>query len=133
MRLRPLLSGVAVAAALMAVMLLGGADSAHAATTFNPTVSVAIEDPAPGANSSFTAKLAIPNGDVNFAAFIAFIPQEWGVITGDNIPLGAAVGQLDAQSVLGLANGACINWPDLDGNERVIRIMRVQQAVPAQE
>lgn len=36
-------------------------------------------------------------------------------------------------ALYGLANGACINWPDLDGNERVIRIMRVQQAVPAQE
>ena len=106
-RLRPLLSGVAVAAALMAVMLLGGADSAHAATTFNPVIQASVETPTPGANSGFTAKLDIPNGDVNFAAFIAFIPEQWGVITGDHIPIGANVGQLDAQSVLGLANGAC--------------------------
>jgi hypothetical protein len=106
-RLRPLLSGVAVAAALMAVMLLGNVDSARAATTFNPTLQVSVENPATGASSSFTSNLDIPKGDVNFAAFIAFIPQQWGVVTGDNIPIGANVGQLDAQSVLGLANGAC--------------------------
>lgn len=32
-------------------------------------------------------------------------------------PMGAAL--------YGLAGGACISWPDLDGNERPIRIMRV--------
>ena len=107
MGFRPLLSGVAVAAALVAVLLLGSVDSARAATTFNPTLSVAVEDPTPGASSSFTSHLDIPNGDVNFAAFIAFIPPEWGVVKGEKIPTGANVGKLDAQSVLGLANGAC--------------------------
>ena len=38
-------------------------------------------------------------------------------------PIGAAL--------YGLADGACISWPDLDGNERLIRIMRV--AHPAAE
>jgi regulator of nucleoside diphosphate kinase len=38
-------------------------------------------------------------------------------------PLGAAL--------YGLAAGACISWPDLDGNERPIRIMRVE-ALPEQ-
>jgi regulator of nucleoside diphosphate kinase len=33
-------------------------------------------------------------------------------------PMGAAL--------YGLAAGACIDWPDLDGNERPIRIMRVE-------
>jgi len=32
-------------------------------------------------------------------------------------PVGAAL--------YGLSDGACISWPDLDGNERPIRIMRV--------
>lgn len=34
-------------------------------------------------------------------------------------PMGAAL--------YGLSEGACINWPDLDGNERPIRVMRVEQ------
>lgn len=33
-------------------------------------------------------------------------------------PMGAAL--------YGLADGACISWPDLEGNERPIRIMRVE-------
>jgi regulator of nucleoside diphosphate kinase len=34
-------------------------------------------------------------------------------------PIGAAL--------YGLAEGACITWPDLDGNERLIRVVRVKQ------
>lgn len=34
-------------------------------------------------------------------------------------PMGAAL--------YGLSEGACINWPDLDGNERPIRVVRVEQ------
>ena len=34
-------------------------------------------------------------------------------------PMGAAL--------YGLAEGACIDWPDLDGNARPIRVMRVEQ------
>jgi regulator of nucleoside diphosphate kinase len=34
-------------------------------------------------------------------------------------PIGAAL--------YGLAEGACITWPDLDGNERLIRVVRVGQ------
>ena len=37
-------------------------------------------------------------------------------------PVGAAL--------YGLADGACISWPDLDGNERLIRIMHVAQPAP---
>jgi regulator of nucleoside diphosphate kinase len=37
-------------------------------------------------------------------------------------PIGAAL--------YGLADGACISWPDLDGNERLIRILRVEHAAP---
>jgi regulator of nucleoside diphosphate kinase len=32
-------------------------------------------------------------------------------------PMGAAL--------YGLADGACIDWPDLDGKERPIRVLRV--------
>ena len=34
-------------------------------------------------------------------------------------PMGAAL--------YGLAEGACISWPDLDGNERPIRVMEVRR------
>ena len=34
-------------------------------------------------------------------------------------PMGAAL--------YGLSGGACINWPDLDGQERLIRVVRVEE------
>jgi regulator of nucleoside diphosphate kinase len=40
-------------------------------------------------------------------------------------PMGAAL--------YGLADGACINWPDLDGNDRLIRIVRVEHPPPDDE
>jgi hypothetical protein len=30
-------------------------------------------------------------------------------------------------ALYGLAEGSCITWPDLDGNERLIRVMHVEQ------
>ena len=97
-RLRPLLAGVAVAAALLAVTVLGSGNyrprdylQSHGYTT--------VESPTPGKPSDITAQLSIPKGDVNFAAFIAYIPQNWGIVTGDHIPIGAPVGTLDANSV----------------------------------
>jgi regulator of nucleoside diphosphate kinase len=40
-------------------------------------------------------------------------------------PVGAAL--------YGLAEGACISWPDLEGNERPIRVLRVQHPMPEPE
>src|ERR1700674_4626705 len=106
-RLRTLLSGVAVAAALLAVMVLGSSTSSTRATSFNPTVNAVLANPTAGKPSDITASLAIPSGDVNFAAFISYIPQNWGVVTGDHIPIGSPVGKLDSKAVLGLVNSAC--------------------------
>lgn len=106
MRLRLLGSWAAVAAVLAFVTVLGSVDSARA-TTFNPELSVAVADPSPNVPSDFTATFNLPEGDVNFAAVISFIPPEWGIVTGQEIPVGDKVGELRANSVLGLANGAC--------------------------
>ena len=86
--------------------MAGGADSAHA-QTFNPSLAVAADDPSPGVPSDVVANFDLPDGDVNFAAVVSFIPKDWGVVPGDQIPIGMQTGLLDAQSVLGLANGSC--------------------------
>lgn len=96
----------AIAAASLLVLVAGGADSVHAAT-FDPQLAVAVDDPTPGAPSDVVANFDLADGNVNFAAVVSFIPPDWGVVTGDKIPIGMQTGQLDAQSVLGLANGAC--------------------------
>lgn len=103
---RLLVGWTALAAASVLALLAGGADSVHAAS-FNPQLAVSVDDPTPGVASDVVSNFDLPEGDVNFAAVVSFIPPEWGVVTGDKIPIGMQTGVLDAQSVLGLANGAC--------------------------
>jgi hypothetical protein len=94
-------------AVLAIVLLLGKADTAFAEATFNPELNVELATPTPETPSDYTVKFNLPKGDVNFAGVIAFIPPEWGVVTGDRVPVGADVGTLTAQSTLGLINAAC--------------------------
>jgi len=102
-----LLSLVVGSAALTLVTVMGAADTAHA--TFNPTLEVTIADPAGGVSSNLTIDFNLPAGDVNFAGLVAFIPAEWQITPGEEIPIGAVVGELTAQATLGLINGACNN------------------------
>ena len=87
------------------VLLLGSADSARA--DFNPRLDVTIENPEPEANSDQTVDFNLPRGDVNFAGVVAFVPRELGIVPGDQIPIGAIVGQLTSGVTLGLINSAC--------------------------
>lgn len=93
---------------LALLTLVGTADTIRAGT-FNPKLSIELADPAAGANSDFTSNLDIPAGDVNFAGLVAFIPPEWGMTPGDEIPIGAIVGKLTTTATLGLINGPCAN------------------------
>ncbi|MEK7247318.1 MAG: hypothetical protein AAB092_02485, partial [Chloroflexota bacterium] len=105
-RMRLLFGWTAMAAISALALLVGGTDTVHA-TTFNPSLAVAVDDPTPGAPSDVVADFDVPSGDVNFAAVVNFIPRDWGVVNGADIPIGMQTGVLDAESVLGLANGAC--------------------------
>lgn len=105
-KMRLLAGWAAIAALSVLALVAGGADSAHA-QTFNPSLAVAADDPSPGVPSDVVANFDLPDGDVNFAAVVSFIPKDWGVVPGDQIPIGMQTGLLDAQSVLGLANGSC--------------------------
>ena len=93
---------------LILVALLGTTDTAHA-QTFNPTYAITILDNQAGANSDYTVNLDIPKGDVNFGGAVSFIPSEWDVPSGDEIPIGAIVGRLSATATLGLINAPCNN------------------------
>ena len=122
------LSTVTLLLTLLAlVALLARADHAGAAATFNPEGAACLDneatvDPAPlipgnagecdgdsaaGAVSGVTTSFNLPEGDVNFAATVNFLPPQWGVTAGDQIQDGAIVGQLDAQATLGLIGGSC--------------------------
>ena len=101
----PLLAALAFTAIAISA-LFGATDSAHGGT-FNPVLTYTLEDSAAGANSDFTLDFQIPEGDAQFAAAVFFIPPEWGVTPGGDIPIGAVVASLRAQATLGLINAPC--------------------------
>jgi len=103
----PLLWGTAFAV-LAVVALLASADTARA-QTFNPTYEITFADTQAGANSDWTSDFNLPAGDLQFGAVVFFIPPEWGITPGDEIPIGAVVAELTATATLGLINGACSN------------------------
>ena len=106
MILKTLMRWGAVAAVLTFVMVASKADPVGA-QTFNPVAGITVTDPTPETPSDLVANLDLPSGDVQFAATVAFIPPEWGIIPGDKIPIGAPVGTLTSKAVLGLINSAC--------------------------
>ena len=119
MKPKPLLLPGALLGLLGLVLLLGTADTARA-QTFNPTLEITLADPEAGANSDFTldfnltgpdcdlkASPAAVDCDVQFAAAVFFIPPEWGITPGDEIPIGAVVGSITATATLGVVNAAC--------------------------
>jgi len=108
LRHRLLVTGGGLLGLLALILVLGSADSAQAGT-FNPELAITMADSAPETSSDFTADFNLPSGDVNFAALVTFIPKDWGVVPGDKIPIGAVVGELEAQATLGLINAACQN------------------------
>jgi hypothetical protein len=74
---------------------------------FCPQVSAALTDPSPGANSDVTLALEIPEAHYNFRLIVTFLPPDWQVASGDDIPDGAVTGELRSTSMLGLIGGAC--------------------------
>ena len=93
-------------AVLALVLVLGGTDTARAGS-FNPTLSITVTDPTPEANSDTITDFNLPIGDVNFAGAVFFIPPDWGIPPGDEIAIGAVVGELTSTATLGIINGAC--------------------------
>lgn len=90
------------------VLMLGATDTIQAGT-FTPTLEVTMADASAGAHSDFTVDFNLPEGDVNFAGIVSFLPGEWGITPGEDIPIGAVVGKLSSEPTLGLINGACNN------------------------
>ncbi len=101
---RPLAIG-AIAAALALIIALGSSDTVHA--SFAPELEITIADDKPGAHSDFGFEFRLPEGDVIFGGVVAFVPGEWGITNGADIPVGAEVGVIRADATLGLIGSAC--------------------------
>jgi len=95
------------------LLVLGGYDTTNAGT-FNPQLDVTLTSTEPETATEFTVDIKIAEGDVNFGGFLAFIPPDWGIVRGDEIPIGEPVGDLTAVAILGLANNACFSKIDVN-------------------
>ncbi len=129
----PLFSG-ALFGLLALLVVLGATDSAYAGT-FNPQVRFCFDDfstvdinptqpgdpgecdgdNSAGTPSTFVTGFDLPEGDVNFAGIIAYIPNEWAITPGDELPIGTKVGLLESIATIGIINGACDNTLELVG------------------
>jgi hypothetical protein len=104
--LKPLLTWGAVAAVLAFVLVIGSRDQANAGT-FAPTLTVTVEADTPESTTNFNTEFGIGETDVNFAAVVSYIPLDWGVVPGDQMPVGTEVGSLASDATLGLLNSPC--------------------------
>jgi hypothetical protein len=96
----------AAAAVLSVIVVLAATDPARAGT-FTPELTATIKDSTPEVPSENTIDFSVPKGDVNFAGVVAYIPSDWGIVRGDKFPIGTDVGNLRANSTLGLFNSPC--------------------------
>ena len=93
---------------ILAILIAGLAIAYPAdAQTFTPSFVATVDDTTPNVPSDSQIDFGVPIGDTQFAAVVLFIPPEWGIVTGDNVTIGAEIGVLEAQATLGLINGAC--------------------------
>ncbi len=88
-----------------AALALTASGSAHA--SYDPQLNVAVADGTAEATSDLTVQFDLPEGDVNFEAAVRFVPAEWGIVDGRDIPIGAEVASAQSDATLGLINSAC--------------------------
>jgi regulator of nucleoside diphosphate kinase len=81
----------------------------------------------------------MPGGSIRLGSYVAFVDERSRKLRNVQLvlPIDAniAEGRISiltpiGAALYGLAEGDCISWPDLDGNERLIRIVAVEQVPP---
>jgi regulator of nucleoside diphosphate kinase len=81
----------------------------------------------------------MPGGNIRLDSYVTFVDERSRKVRNVKLvlPIDAniAEGRISiltpiGAALYGLAEGDCISWPDLDGNERLIRIMAVEQRPP---
>ena len=83
----------------------------------------------------------MPSGHAGLNSHVTFVDEKTGVARKVQLVVPAQANIAERRisiltpmgaALYGLAGGACISWPDLDGNERPIRVVQVEQP-PARE
>ncbi|HVJ70911.1 MAG TPA: GreA/GreB family elongation factor [Sphingomicrobium sp.] len=81
----------------------------------------------------------MPDGSIRLDSYVTFVDERSRKVRNVQLvlPIDANIGEARISiltpigaALFGLSAGDCISWPDLDGNERLIRIMEVEQMPP---
>ena len=96
-----------IAALAVCVGALALARDASADPRFDPYFNVELTQPAPQTPASLTFRFGVPEGSSLFSAATFSIPQDWGVVRGETIPIGARLGIAHSFETFGIINGAC--------------------------
>ena len=86
-----------------AIALVG---SARADPRFDPSFSVELTQPAPQVPSELTLRFRLDSG-YQLSTAVVYLPLDWGVVPGDQLPLGTKVAYTDAIETFGLINSTC--------------------------
>jgi len=95
--------------ALVALAFTVFSSSGTNAGTYKPGLDYSMTPTTAGANADTanTIKIAIPDYNYEDSSMFTLDPiDHWGA-TGDTLPIGAVVGDLNAAPTVGLVNGAC--------------------------
>lgn len=84
--------------------LLGGGTRADPG--FNPWFSLVLEHTDPQAPADLTLKFGLESG-YQFSTVVFYIPGDWGVVPGNEIPVGTKVATVKSTETFGFINGAC--------------------------
>ena len=107
---KSVLVALTLAVGVLGLLLLGSSAKAVDPPQFNASVEVEVVDTDCVQNSDIESTFIVdwePSPSAQYTAQVSFTPDEWGVATADDVPIGAVVGQLDAIATLGLINSPC--------------------------
>ena len=102
--------GLAALIALAAVLVLfARGDSETEAVSFEPSATVRVADPTPGANSDVTTTTLTPLTDAQFSGldYITFFDPAWEIADDASIPNGSISGSSTSFATLGVLNSFC--------------------------
>jgi hypothetical protein len=108
---RGVLVALALAVSVLALLLLGSSAKADP-PPFSVYYNVELSDYDCMVNADITKTLAVdddPWPSAMYQDWVSFIPPEWGVADGEDIPLGAYVGEMDVQATVGWFNDPCVS------------------------
>jgi hypothetical protein len=86
-----------------AIALVGSARADH---RFDPSFSVELTQPAPQVSSELTLSFRLDSG-YQLSTAVVYLPLDWGVVQGDQLPVGTKVASTETNNTFGLINSAC--------------------------